>query len=196
MKKLLVPVLLLLASSFLNPASISKLSVFSQNLTEEITSADKVNKTIAWTTFESDNFSIKHPPEFIVIRETSIQGLDYPDASTIRFENRDLQGQVQPITIRITAATNNFGLNLNNGLGKGPAISYVEDFLEGKTIQRLTVDGEEAVMVEDISAGLGGTVSDLIMFKDGKIFQINLTPVTEEGLTVLRQMLSTFQFNH
>lgn len=156
------------------------------------TSTIDTDDTTNWKTYANTKagFSVKYPPDFSVEETYSSPSLNpkyYSESIVyVSFMNKGMF-----VNIAVAKGKNNF--TIDNALGKGPYLSYVDSFLEGKGIQKFTVDGVNAIRVDNIPAGQAGEGSDTIFIKDGKVFQITSTPM--DSLKIVDQILPTFKFN-
>jgi hypothetical protein len=146
------------------------------------------DETADWKTYENSYFRIKVPSSYTYEEKSLAISKDYPNIlSYVEFKTEDG-------FINIAVANNYKKLTLENALGSGPMLSYVQDFLVGKEIQKIVVDDIPAIMVKDIPTGMAGTGADLIIIRNQNIYQIVLSPRLKSNKQVFDQILSTFKF--
>lgn len=143
--------------------------------------------TANWKTYTTEEFSIKYPPSYAYQMVELVAPKDYPDIKSVRFDTSSG-------TIYVTTTKNYLNLTTDNALGNGPQLSYISDYLKGKDIKKFKVDGADAVMVDEVSAGQAGSTSDLIIIRGNTLIQITLSEVNPTDLSNLQKILSTFKF--
>ncbi|MBP9719310.1 MAG: hypothetical protein KBD46_02480 [Candidatus Levybacteria bacterium] len=142
-------------------------------------------------TNEKLGFSLQAPPEIPIISESllPISSL-YPNP----VPNINIQGPSMIMDIAVASAPAN--LTIKNALGEGPRLQYDYSLLtnKNKNFTLFKMNGVDAIRADAVSAGQQGTVTDVIFFKNGKIYQITFSPVNEMNTKVFDQILSTFKF--
>lgn len=149
-------------------------------------------ETANWKTYTNSqySFSFKYPPSYSYKANHVATSPNYPE---IKFA---LRIDSQESTIELTLARNYKKFTLENALGYGPNLAYIDNFLKGKAINKLKVDGLDAIMVNSISAGQAGTATDLIILKGEDIYQITLSPysVSKNAADDFMRIISSFKF--
>lgn len=147
------------------------------------------NPTASWKTYKNAYFSARYPQSSTFEELNPIPGPTYPKVlSYVKY--RDLAGGV----VYVSVAENFKNLSLDKILGQGPSLSYLDTYLAGKLIQRVRIDNNEAVLVENVEGigpGDSGLKFDLITIKDNKVFQLYSFDLSYKDF---QQILSTFKF--
>jgi hypothetical protein len=136
-------------------------------------------------------FSLKVPQEIPVIQENVLPiSPIYPNP----VPNIDIQGPSMVMGIAVASAPAN--MTIHNALGEGPRLQYDYSLLNNKNnnFTLFKIDGVDAIRADAVSAGQQGTTTDVIFFKNGKIYQMTFSPVTTANTKVFDQVLSSFKF--
>lgn len=141
--------------------------------------------TISWQTYLNKSFTIRYPARFTITEQPVKFSSLYPKVYT------DVIFADGNTTIEVTVAKNSPNFSLDTILGQGPGVRYNNTLVPAENIRRSTIDGINALIVSRIPTGQGGTAVDILLIKDGKIYQLSLTPIDADPTTFL-YMLKTF----
>lgn len=119
-------------------------------------------------------FTLDYPKSFRVKKLDLIPTSEYPKLiERVSFTDPDTEAEMI-----VTVGRNYLNLNLDNALGKGPNLSYTADVLQNKTLERIKIDGKEAVAVDGIK-GAVDEYRDILVLHRNLVYQINLVKKSE-----------------
>ena len=153
----------------------------SQSPTSQATTGtlSKVN----WKTFKADSgYTISYPLELYSIRN-GLSGPDvfFPGVKVLEPNDSFYYQEPRAVTYKISIAVRDNPQNLSlddpeSLLAQSAIIAYDPKSLTGHSIQQITLDGVNALRVDDLPAGPAGITTQIVAIRNNRIYEVLVEP--------------------